>query len=146
MRLKYTEMESSKPINKVEDESMQLIKDTLNGKDTHGFNVDSIFYHKEKGWVVMEFLKCDTVRPHESHPNRYWNRCWRKVMALWKLTNQLQGQFYWITFESSREQFSIIHINKVDKEKGIDSNRVDTDFEGFKKWYNELNDNPGNLW
>ncbi|MEN8615398.1 hypothetical protein ABFB09_09045 [Dehalogenimonas sp. THU2] len=125
---------------------MELIIEALNGKDTHGFNVDSIFYHSKQGWVVIEFLRCETVRPHESSPNRYWNRCWRKVTALWKLTENLDGQFYWVTFEDSRKQFSILHITGVDKDHGITFSRTNTDFKGFCKWYNELNDNPGKLW
>ena len=112
-------MEKSKPIKKAEDESMELIIEALEGKDTHGFNVDSIFFHKTLGWVIIELLKCDTVRPHKSHPNRYWNKCWRKVIVLWTLTQQMKGNFFWVTFEHSREQFSILHITAVDKEKGI---------------------------
>lgn len=136
----------SKPIGKAEDESMKVIIEALEGKDTHGFNVDSIFFHEREGWVVIEFLKCDTVRPHASHPNRYWDKCWRKVTALWILTQTLKGQFYWITYEDSREQFSILHITNVDRAKGITCDRKNTDITGFKKWYNYLNDNPGELW
>jgi hypothetical protein len=136
----------SKPIKKSEDEAMDLIIEALEGRDTHGFNVDSIFFNKSEGWVVIEFLKCVGVRPHESHPNRYWGRVWRKVTALWTLTQKLSGNFYWVTYEHSREQFSILHVTNVDRDKGITAQRIDTDMNGFKKWYNNLNDNPGPLW
>jgi hypothetical protein len=139
----------SKPIGKADDDSIKVIKEALEGKDTHGINIDSIFFNNTEGWVVIEFLKCVTERPHKSHPNRYWNKCWRKVVTLWTITQKLEGQFYWITYEDSREQFSILHfigINASEHGGITKETRTDTDFNGFKKWYNALNDNPGKLW
>ena len=133
----------SKKISKNDDDSKLFIMELLDGKDTYGMDIDSIFNNAEKGYVVIEFLKCVTIRPHKSHPNRYWNRCWRKVFSMYNIAQKLEGVFYWVTYEDSREQFSVIRINKIDREKGItDYVRRDWNFEQFKEWYVSIDDNP----
>tara|TARA_R110001632_G_scaffold232421_1_gene373169 strand:- start:8074 stop:8511 length:438 start_codon:yes stop_codon:yes gene_type:complete len=133
----------SKKIGKADDDAKVLIMELLEDVDTFGIDIDSIFNHKDKGYMVIEFLKCVTVRPHKSHPNRYWNRCWRKVFVLFNITKQLNGTFYWITYEDSREQFSVIKILEIDKEKGITKyERKDWNYNQFKKWYRLINSKP----
>ena len=133
----------SKKIGKADDDAKILIMEMLEDVDTFGIDIDSIFNHKEKGYMVIEFLKCITVKPHKSHPNRYWNRCWRKVFVLFNITKLLDGTFYWVTYEDSREQFSVIKILEIDKEKGITKfERKDWNYSQFKRWYRLINSNP----
>ncbi len=58
---------------------------------TGGFDVDSIYQMPDKSWTIIEFLKCDTVRPFDSHPNRYWFKNSQKFISLWNLKNDLNG-------------------------------------------------------
>ena len=133
----------SKKISKADDDAKILIMELLDGVDTYGIDIDSIFNHKDKGYIVIEFLKCVTVRPHTSSPNRYWERCWRKVFVLFNITKELGGTFYWVTYEDSREQFSVIKILEIDKEKGMTKfERKDWNFTQFKEWYCLINSNP----
>jgi hypothetical protein len=133
----------SKKISKADDDAKILIMELLDGVDTYGIDIDSIFNHKVKGYVVIEFLKCLTVRPHKSSPNRYWKRCWRKVFVLFNITQKLGGTFYWVTYEDSREQFSVIKILEIDKEKGMTKfERKDWDYKQFKDWYRLINSSP----
>lgn len=137
---------NSKKIGKVDEAAKQLIIDTLADEVTRGFDIDSIFF-TEKGWVVIEFLKCDTARPHDSHPNRYWKRAFRKVMSMWELTQKLDGHFYWITYEVPYDQFSVIEFLEVDVKDGVQKeNRYDTNFKGFQKWYQKVNNKAKPLW
>jgi len=137
---------NSKIIKKVDDDAKQLIIDVLSDNETRGFDIDSI-YHTEKGWVVMEFLKCDTVNPHNSHPNRYWKRAFRKVMSLWSLTKKLDGRFFWITYEVPYGEFSVMEFLEIDIKNGITKEtRHNTDFNGFQKWYQKVNSKAVPLW
>lgn len=138
-----SEGKESKKIGKADDDAKILIMELLDGIDTYGIDIDSIFNHEVKGYIVIEFLKCITVRPHMSSPNRYWNRCWRKVFVLFNITKQLGGTFYWVTYEDSREQFSVIKILEIDKEKGMTKfERRDWNFQQFKDWYQLINSKP----
>lgn len=136
----------SKVILKVDESAKQLIIDTLDNHDTRGFDIDSIFY-TEKGWVVIEFLKCDTVNPHNSHPNRYWKRAFRKVISMWSLTQKLSGRFFWITYEVPYKEFSVIEFLEVDLKNGVTKEiRHNTNFSGFQKWYQKVNSKATPLW
>lgn len=138
---------TSKKISKVDEASKQLIIDALADNETRGFDIDSIYHTKKSGWVVIEFLKCDTESPHKSHPNRYWKRAFRKVISMWEVTKKLDGRFYWITYQVPYKEFSVIEFLEVDLEKGVTKERrFDTDFNGFQKWFNTVNDNAEPLW
>lgn len=65
----------SKPIQKTDDSAKQLIIEALEGQETGGFDLDSV-YNIQGTYYVLEFLKCDTVRPFNSHPRRYWFKKW----------------------------------------------------------------------
>lgn len=133
----------SKKISKADDDAKLLIMELLEGYDTYGFDIDSIFNHSVKGYIVIEFLKCVTVRPHASHPNRYWERCWRKVYSMFNLTKKLNGTFYWVTYEESREQFSVIKVLEINREKGITKfERKDWNWQQFREWYLLINSSP----
>lgn len=129
----------SKPLGGVDEEAKRLIQEALDGADTGGFDVDSIFFIEGRGWIVFEFLKCDTVRPFDSHPNRYWYKNSQKFLSLWRLTSDLEGELVLVNYEDSREQFKIIEVEDLD-EKGIQVETIsETDFDGFQEYYMEIN-------
>ena len=77
----------SKPIGKIDEASKEFIMELLGEEETHGIDIDSIYYIRGKGWIIFEFLKCDTVDPYESHPNRYpFN--WKKFATLFELSKK----------------------------------------------------------
>jgi len=129
----------SKPINKTDESAKRLIIDTLEGNKTGGFDIDSIYEINGK-YYVLEFLKCDTVRPNDSHPNRYWFKNKQKFISLWNITQKLEGELFLINYEDSREQFKIIKVLDLDEEKGILKEEIQKkDFNEFKKWFQNLN-------
>jgi hypothetical protein len=88
---------------------------------------------------VLEFLKCDTVRPNDSHPQRYWKKNKQKFISLWEITTKLEGDLYLINYEASREQFKIIKVIELN-ESGIQKEIIRKwDFDKFKKWFKGLN-------
>lgn len=140
----------SKPLRKADEASKQLIIELLEGTNTHGIDIESLYHHPgHGGWVVFEFLKCDTVRPHQSHPRRYWRRNWRKFSALWALVQRLQGRLYLVNYEESREQFRLIHVKALapGEAGGIADEEVrDMDAAAFRAWFRQFNDSAGEPW
>lgn len=138
----------SKIIKKADDEVKRLIIDLLEGEETHGIDIDSLFYHQEYGWVIIEFLRCITVKPTESHPNRYWYKNWRKFVTLWEVTKKLEGKLFLVNYSDDKsETFLIIEVLDLDKDKGITRQRLrNVSWQELKKWYQEINRNAGRLW
>ncbi len=130
----------SKAIGKADDDAKILIIEALEEKHTGGFDLDSIYLIEGK-YHVLEFLKCDTVRPNESHPKRYWFKNSQKFISLWNITQKLEGVLYLVNYEASREQFKVIKVLDLD-ETGITKEKMkEWGFIEFKKWFQDLNSN-----
>lgn len=128
----------SKSIGKADDDAKILIIEALEGKHTGGFDLDSI-YLIGNTYYVLEFLKCDTVRPNKSHPSRYWFKNSQKFISLWDITQKLGGYLYLVNYEESREQFRVIKVLELN-ESGIQKELIkEWDFTEFKKWFQSLN-------
>ena len=128
----------SKPIQKTDDSAKQLIIEALDGRQTGGFDLDSVYLIKDT-YYVLEFLKCDTVRPFQSHPRRYWFKNKQKFLSLWAITCKLNGRLYLVNYEDSREQFKVIRVLEMD-ESGIKKEEVKRwNFSEFKSWFQALN-------
>lgn len=137
-------------INKVtfDDEVKALIIEALNNNKTGGSDIDSLFRLKE-GFVVIEFLRCVTVRPFNSHPNRYWdynivgkvgNK--NKFIALWNIAQKTKSKLILVNYEDSREQFKIIEVLGLSESKQIyDQIETKMNFGEFKSWFNKLIEN-----
>lgn len=130
----------SKPIKKTDDSAKQLIIEALEGEETGGFDLDSVYCVKGN-YIVLEFLKCDTVRPFDSHPNRYWFKNKQKFLSLWAITKKLNGVLYLINYEDSREQFKIIYVKELDEEGIQKEIEKEWNFDQFKRWFKNLNRN-----
>lgn len=128
----------SKPIRKIDDDAKSLIIETLEGQQTGGFDLDSIY--KIGGiYYVLEFLKCETVRPNNSHPRRYWFKNSQKFISLWEITQKLDGVLYLINYEESREQFKIIKVLDLNDQGIVVEVIKKWKFEEFKRWFKSLN-------
>jgi len=129
----------SKPIQKTDDSAKQLIIESLEGQVTGGFDLDSV-YHIGDAYYVLEFLKCDTVRPVSSHPNRYWYKNKQKFLSIWDITQKLNGKLFLVNYEDSREQFKVIEVEEINEETGISKEIIYLwNFEQFKSWFKTLN-------
>ena len=128
----------SKPIGKGDDDAKELIIEALEGKVTGGFDLDSV-YLINKQYYVVEFLKCDTVRPFDSHPNRYWFKNKQKFISLWNITQKLSGVLYLVNYEKSREQFKVIKVKSLSSTGIINQDIKEWGFDKFKIWFQELN-------
>lgn len=131
-------MKHSKPLVKTDDDAKALIIETLSGDHTGGMDIDSI-YLVGKTYYVIEFLKCDTVRPFDSHPKRYWYKSKQKFISLWNIAQKLEGVLYLVCYEDSREQFKVIKVDDLDT-TGITKERVKKwNFQNFATWFRTLN-------
>ena len=129
----------------------------LDGDETHGFDVDSIYFADNK-WIVIELLKCDSkfVNPHTSHPNRYpWN--WKKFVCLYELSKKLEGVLWLVNYsfkESDKNLVGVLVVESIDYcklKQYIDNGCVERNLdylktkefkytlEEFKKVFRDLN-------
>jgi hypothetical protein len=127
-----------------DDDVKSLIIEALNNNKTGGGDIDSLFRLKE-GFVVIEFLRCVTVRPFNSHPNRYWDYVPDKIgnknkfIALWNIAQKTNSKLILINYEDQREQFKIIEVKGLSDSRKIYNEIITTmNFDEFKQWFNEL--------
>lgn len=134
-------MENSKAISATDESAKRLIIDALNGENTGGFDLDSVYYIDGQ-YIVLEFLKCDSsypsVTPYTSHPNRYWfNK--QKFISLWDLTRKLDGRLFLLNYEEPYNRFRCMEVTSLDPQKGIENTDAMWNYDQFKKWFVELN-------
>jgi hypothetical protein len=129
---------------KFDDEIKALIIEALDENKTGGGDIDALF-KTENGFVIVEFLRCLTVRPFESHPNRYWNYGTEKTgnknkfLALWNIAQKTGSKLILVNYEDSREQFKIIEVRGLsDSQKIYDEISTKMNFEQFKTWFKIL--------
>ena len=129
---------------KFDDEIKALIIEALDENKTGGGDIDALF-KTENGFVIVEFLRCLTVRPFESHPNRYWNYGTEKTgnknkfLALWNVAQKTGSKLILVNYEDSREQFKIIEVRGLsDSQKIYDEISTKMNFEQFKTWFKIL--------
>ncbi len=134
--------EVNKP--KFDDEVKALIIDALDRNKTGGGDIDALFRLKE-GFVVLEFLRCVSVRPFNSHPNRYWDYVPEKIgnknkfLALWNVAQKTKSKLILVNYEDSREQFKIIEVKGLSEALKIyDDTSTQMNFEQFKDWFKKL--------
>jgi hypothetical protein len=128
----------SKPISKGDDGAKDLIIESLEGKSTGGFDLDSIYCNNGK-YTVIEFLKCETVRPFDSHPKRYWHLNSQKFKSLWEIALKLEADLFLVNYEDSREQFKVIKVKRLDQTGITEEEFVQWNFLQFKTWFQKLN-------
>ena len=147
----------SKTIKKTDESAKKFIMSLLDGDETHGFDVDSIYFADNK-WIVIELLKCDSkfVNPHTSHPNRYpWN--WKKFVCLYELSKKLEGVLWLVNYsfkESDKNLVGVLVVESIDYcklKQYIDNGCVERNLdylktkefkytlEEFKKIFRDLN-------
>jgi len=153
--------EKSKPIGKIDEASKEFIMELLGNEETHGIDIDCIYYIKGKGWIIFEFLKCDTVDPYESHPNRYpFN--WKKFATLFKLSKKLEGELILVNYSKKdrwKDNIKVLYVKDVNIDKvkrdlssGLKySEYIKTEEEKmnlseFREWFINLNREAGYPW
>lgn len=151
----------SKPIGKIDEASKEFIIELLEGEETHGIDIDSIYYTKKDGWIIFEFLKCDTVDPHESHPNRYpFN--WKKFATLFELSEKLEGKLILVNYSRDdrwKDNIKLFIVKNVNIEKVlkdlksglkyseyIEAEEQRMSLSEFREWFKNLNRNAGYPW
>ena len=105
--------ETSKPIKKTDDESKRFIIDCLGGENTHGFDVDSVYYYKGC-WCLFEYLKCENenMTPYTSDPKYYpWN--WKKFYSLFCLAKGVNGKLILVNYSTREADKNLVKVMEV---------------------------------
>src|SRR5690606_21650492 len=130
--------------NHFDDEVKALIIEALGDNKTVGGDIDALFRIKSN-FTIIEFIKCDTDRPFDSHPNHYWhynnpgktdNK--NKFISLWNVAQKTGSALYLVNYEDSREQFKVMKVTGLIESKGITTEEHKWNFEEFKKWFSLL--------
>ena len=106
------------------DITKEIIIDALQGHRTGGGDIDCLL-KTQKGFIMLEFLRCIKIRPYDSHPNRYWDYVPDKIgnknkfLALWRLAQKTSSRLILINYEDSREQFKVIEVFALSDEQKI---------------------------
>jgi len=140
-------MTLSKPLG-IEDESgFAFVKEILSGDSTYAINFDRLQKHPTHGYIIFEFLLCEeaqSVNPHTSHPNRYWNKNAQKFIALYNVARDLPATLYLVNYAKKgtkhEDKIRIIRMKSIDVQAGITDEVVtNTTRSEFATWFRKLN-------
>lgn len=104
----------SKGIFKTEEDTCKkFTAECLQGDAIHAIDIDTL-YHIDGGWVIFEYLKCDSrfVNPYTSDPSKYVFN-WRKFCSLWEITKALKGTLFLINYADKEEYKDMVRVMKV---------------------------------
>lgn len=120
----------------------------------YAINLDRIMWDGAK-FYIFEFQKCSLeaqekgITPHNSHPHRYWDRCRRKYLAIWRMVQTVGAAFYVVNYSEKgtpcEDQVRWMRVDSMD-ETGFtkQEDRLLTR-EEFAKWFRNLNEHCGNM-
>ena len=121
----------------------RLIADLLRDDDTpvsDACTKMNLYHHPEKGWVIFDFLRCVSVPPQKSHPNRYWFRNSRLFSQLWSLKQALDGTLYLVNYADDPELgIRQIDIHEMDENGLIEESIKNWDYADFATWFRQFN-------
>ena len=138
---------TSKPLGKEDESGFSFVKEILSGDPTCAINFDRLQKHPTKGYIIFEFLLCEedqSVNPHTSHPNRYWNKNKMKFISLFRVAKDLKATLYLVNYAKSgtnhADKVRVIRVDGIDETTGIikETTREWTRKE-FAEWFRKLN-------
>ena len=133
------ESNKSKPFSKAFDPMKDTFKKLMEGKDAKFMDLDLFTYNTKVGWVLIEWLRCDTVPPRASHPSRYLHKNWRKFWQLYNMARDLNGRLYLVNYNEQGEEFKLMRVRRSSP-KVIETDDEVMSREQFKTWLHKLND------
>lgn len=137
----------SKPLGIDDISGFDFVKEILDGDPTCAINFDRVQHHPEKGYIIFEFLLCEeaqSVNPHTSHPNRYWDKNSRKFISLFSIAKDLGATLYLVNYAKKgtkhEDKVLVIRVDNIDNSKGIiDEKKWKTTKKTFSIWFRKLN-------
>lgn len=138
----------SKPLTQDDSSGFEFAQDMLQGDVTYAINFDRIQFHPEKGYLIFEYLRChesQSVNPHTSHPNRYFQKNKFKFLSLFKIAQDLNATLYLVNYAAK----GTLHADKVrvmkvvsvkeGRSEPVETMNVETTREAFSAWFRKLN-------
>lgn len=142
-------MSGSKALSQDDSSGFAFAQEMLAGDPTYAINFDRIQKHPERGYIIYEYLLCEesqTVNPHTSHPNRYFNKNSQKFISLNNIAKDLDAELYLVNYAKKgtkhEDKIKLMKVNSVNPSNT--SNPVDTTDENmtraeFSERFRELN-------
>lgn len=139
----------SKPLGFDDTSAFEFVKEILAGDPTFAINFDRIQWDSSLNcYVIVEFLLCDaaqSVNPHTSHPNRYFNKNAQKFISLWELTLHIGAKLYLVNYAKKgtphEDKVLLMDVIKVDAKATPPVQTTDTTMTrtAFAQWFRDLN-------
>ena len=145
-RIMIEHKKMSKPLGHADTSAFEFHKEIFGDEPTPGINFNALYKHPTKGYYLFELLLCEesqTVDPWTSHPNRYWNKNWRKFVSLFEATQKLEGRLILINYAKAgtknADKVKIIQLLNCSKEDGItEQKEFKMSREEFKAYYKDF--------
>lgn len=136
---------SSKRLNQYDESGFQFAKEMLSDDTTSAVNFDRIQKHPKKGYIIFEYLLCEetqSVDPHSSHPNLYFNQNAMKFLSLWRAALDFHATLYLVNYAKKgtkhEDKIKVIEVTDVTNKKLIGNETKYTRSE-FQAWFRTLN-------
>lgn len=128
----------------VDPNGARFVKELLDGDPTYAVGSDRIHLHPEEGWILFDFLRCVSVPPQKSHPNRYWFKNSKKFNNLWRLAQALAGKLYLVNYADEHDLgVRLIQVQDIDQQGVCEENIKNMEWETFQGWFRTLNHECG---
>ncbi len=136
----------SKALSQEDDSGFLFAQEMLKGDETAGINFDRIQKHPEKGYIIFEYLLCEsrqTVTPYTSHPKRYWHKNSMKFIKLWEIAEKLEATLYLVNYakKGTLHEDEILLIKVLDLDDTGITKEIQRQFnrKEFSDWFRKLN-------
>jgi hypothetical protein len=144
---------NSKKLGHWDENSFLFKKEMLSGDVGYSIDFDGVQKHKERGYIIWEFLLCEKnqfVDPYTSHPNRYWHKNKNKFIRLFELSKKLEATLYLVNYAKSgtihEDKILAIKVLSIDPVKGVSEQQIKKFTRAsFKQWYRGLNEESNTL-
>lgn len=147
MKSEHAQNQGTHKLGHYDESGFLFVQEMLSGDFSSGINFDSLRKHKEKGYVIFEFLLCEEnqkVCPYTSHPNRYWHKNKHKFLRLFELSKVLSATLYLINYAKKgtkhEDRILAIKVLGVTIEGGIVEQQLKkfTRLQ-FSDWFRKIN-------
>jgi len=89
--------------------------------------------------AVICGLKCASVAPAESHPNRYWQKDGKHFVSLYNKAKENKAQLFLVNYKVSDPKVKVIWVKKLDAKKGITAQVQEVlDREQYTAWLEKM--------
>lgn len=102
-------------------------------------NIDILRSKKQKPNIVIHGLKCNTISPIISHPNRYWHKDAQHFINLAITAQDNNAKLVLVNHKENCDCVKLIYVEKIVASKGITKYKeLSMTIKEYNKWLSNL--------